>query len=67
MELDLDNIAEDKIDNVKVLREFYDKFVPLVDHAYQNMEKKELEKEKKLQQAILAIQKKHGKNICTGK
>ena len=25
-------------------------------------EKKELEKEKKLQQAILAIQKKHGKN-----
>ena len=44
METELDEIAEGKLDTVTSLREFYDKFVPLVDHAYQNMEKKELEK-----------------------
>ena len=44
METELDEIAEGKLDSVTSLREFYDKFVPLVDHAYQNMEKKELEK-----------------------
>ncbi len=44
METDLDEIAEGKLESVKALREFYDQFVPLVDHAYQNMEKKELEK-----------------------
>jgi len=44
MESDLDKIADDKLDNVKVLREFYDKFEPLVEDAFKNMEKKEPEK-----------------------
>ena len=42
MESDLDKIAEAKLDNIKLLREFYDKFEPLVLHAFENMEKKEL-------------------------
>ncbi|MBQ4343396.1 MAG: type I DNA topoisomerase [Erysipelotrichaceae bacterium] len=44
METELDEIAEGKLESVSALRSFYDEFVPLVDHAYQNMEKKELEK-----------------------
>ncbi len=43
METELDEIAEDKLDNVKVLREFYDKFEPLVEDAFKHMEKKEAE------------------------
>ena len=44
METSLDDIAEDKIDNIKVLREFYEDFEPLVKEAFSNMEKKEAEK-----------------------
>jgi len=40
MELDLDKIAEENLDNIKVLRNFYDKFEPLVEEAFSNMEKK---------------------------
>ena len=40
MELDLDKIAEEDLDNIKVLRNFYDKFEPLVQEAFSNMEKK---------------------------
>jgi len=40
MENDLDLIAEDKLDNIKVLRLFYDKFEPLVKKAFDEMEKK---------------------------
>ncbi len=40
MEDDLDKIAENKADYLKVLREFYDGFAPLVDNAFKNMEKK---------------------------
>lgn len=40
METDLDKIAEEKYDNVKVLREFYNKFEPLVEDAFKTMEKK---------------------------
>lgn len=39
MEKDLDAIAEGHKESVKELREFYDKFVPLLDEAYENMEK----------------------------
>jgi len=44
MESELDEIALDKLNNVKALQEFYDAFQPLVDNAYEKMEKKELEK-----------------------
>ena len=44
MESDLDKIAEEDADNIKVLRLFYDKFEPLVQEAFNNMEKKEAEK-----------------------
>ncbi len=44
MENSLDEIAEGTEDNVKSLQEFYDKFVPLIDNAYEKMEKKEAEK-----------------------
>ena len=44
METELDEIAEEKIDNIKVLREFYEKFEPLVETAFSNMEKKAPEK-----------------------
>ena len=40
METDLDLIAEDKEDNIKVLHEFYDSFEPLVKKAFGEMEKK---------------------------
>lgn len=44
MEKDLDEIAEGQRDNIAELQEFYDKFIPLLEGAYENMEKKELEK-----------------------
>ncbi|MDD3242002.1 MAG: type I DNA topoisomerase [Bacilli bacterium] len=40
MEEDLDKIALDKEDNIKVLRSFYDSFEPLVKNAFDKMEKK---------------------------
>lgn len=43
MESDLDEIALSNLNNVEVLKEFYDKFEPLVEDAFQNMEKKEAE------------------------
>jgi len=39
METKLDEIAENKSDNIETLQEFYDAFQPLVDEAYQQMEK----------------------------
>jgi len=44
MELDLDNIADGEQDNIKILKAFYDKFEPLVQEAFDSMEKKEVEK-----------------------
>jgi DNA topoisomerase-1 len=44
MENELDLIADEKLDSVKALQAFYDIFQPLLDNAYENMEKKELEK-----------------------
>ena len=44
MENKLDLIAEDKMDNVKVLRDFYNEFEPMVEDAFQKMEKKEAPK-----------------------
>ena len=43
METDLDKIAAEEVDNIKVLKEFYDHFSPLVDKAFKEMEKKEAE------------------------
>ena len=40
MESDLDKIAEDDCDHIKVLHEFYDSFEPLVKKAFGEMEKK---------------------------
>lgn len=40
MEKDLDDIAEEKQDNIKVLHKFYDSFEPLVKKAFGEMEKK---------------------------
>ena len=40
MENELDLIADDKIDNVKVLKEFYNDFEPLVEKAFTDMQKK---------------------------
>ncbi len=44
MESDLDKIAEQEVDNIKVLKKFYDEFAPLVEKAFHEMEKKEPEK-----------------------
>ncbi len=44
MENDLDKIAEEKEDNIKVLHHFYASFEPLVKKAFGEMEKKEPEK-----------------------
>ncbi len=44
MENDLDEIAEDKKDNIVVLKDFYQEFEPLVQEAFASMEKKEPEK-----------------------
>jgi DNA topoisomerase-1 len=43
MESDLDEIAEAKKDNIKVLHDFYNKFAPIMDDALKNMEKKKPE------------------------
>ncbi len=45
MEKDLDEIAEGKQESVTELREFYDKFVPLLDEAYEKMEKVALKRQ----------------------
>lgn len=44
MESELDEIASGKIDRLIVLQKFYDAFIPLLDNAYEHMEKKELER-----------------------
>ncbi len=44
MESELDEIAENKLDNVEALSMFYEKFQPLVDSAYDSMEKLQPEK-----------------------
>lgn len=44
MENELDEIASDKMNHVVALREFYDKFQPLVDSAYSDMTKLEPKK-----------------------
>ena len=44
MEHELDLISEQKVDSVKALQTFYDKFMPLLETAYEKMEKKELER-----------------------
>lgn len=44
METKLDEIAENKVDNVSELRKFYDEFQPLVLKAYDSMEKLQPEK-----------------------
>ena len=40
METDLDKIAEENMDNIKVLRDFYNIFEPKVQNAFHDMEKK---------------------------
>ena len=44
MEEDLDEIAEEKKDNIKVLKDFYNEFEPMVEDAFTTMEKAEAEK-----------------------
>lgn len=44
METELDEIADDKKNNIEVLRKFYDEFAPLVEKAFKEMEKKAPEK-----------------------
>jgi DNA topoisomerase-1 len=41
MEEDLDDIAENKKNNIAIIQAFWDKFEPLVQEAFHNMEKKE--------------------------
>jgi len=43
MEKDLDEIADDKKDSIKVLKDFYASFEPLLDKAFNEMKKKEAE------------------------
>ena len=43
MESDLDKIADNKINNIKVLQDFWNDFEPLVETAFSKMEKKEAE------------------------
>ena len=40
MENELDDIADNTLDNIKVLRKFFDEFEPLVEKAFTDMEKK---------------------------
>ena len=39
MESDLDKIASQEIDNIKLLKEFYNEFEPLIEKAFTDMEK----------------------------
>lgn len=43
MENELDEIADAKVDNIELLKTFYNKFEPMVQDAFKNMEKKEAE------------------------
>lgn len=44
MESDLDRIAEGEADELEMLQAFWNKFTPLLDEAYEKMEKKQPEK-----------------------
>lgn len=44
MEHHLDEIAAGKRDNIEEVRTFYNEFEPMLENAYENMEKKELER-----------------------
>ncbi len=44
MENDLDKIADANLDNIQVLKDFFQEFEPMVENAFKNMEKKEAEK-----------------------
>ena len=44
MEKDLDEIAAGERNNIEEVRTFYNEFEPLLQNAYENMEKKELER-----------------------
>lgn len=44
MESELDEIADAKLNNIEVLKNFYNDFSPLVEKAFKEMEKKEPEK-----------------------
>ena len=44
MEAKLDEIAANTLDNIEELKRFYAKFEPLLENAYEHMEKKELER-----------------------
>lgn len=39
MEENLDKISDGIVDDIELLKEFYNKFMPLIDNAYENMEK----------------------------
>lgn len=43
MEQELDEIADSKVNNIEVLKNFYAEFAPLVEKAFKEMEKKEPE------------------------
>ena len=43
MESELDEIAEGELNNIAVLKDFYNTFEPMVEDAFKNMEKKEAE------------------------
>ena len=43
MENDLDEVADNNLDSIKVLKDFYDAFEPLVQVAFKDMEKKPAE------------------------
>ncbi len=43
MESELDEIAEGDLNNITVLKDFYNTFEPMVEDAFKNMEKKEAE------------------------
>ncbi len=44
MEADLDSIASGSENNIVILNDFYNKFIPLIENAYEKMEKKPEEK-----------------------
>lgn len=55
METDLDLIADNKLNNIELLKKFYGEFEPLVQDAFHHMERNQLKKRESYVQNVIVL------------